>query len=243
MVLSVKTPTISTRVSRELNDAIQRGIYAPGTRLPGERALAEQLHVSRSTVRAALEWLEEQGRISRSAQRGWFVPSPTVGEPPSTLQSFTEMARLRGHVATATVLERARRSASIEEAEKLGIAPGSEVLTLVRLRGMNTTPICVDTNVIPFPAAAPLMDVDLSDRSLYETLETLCSVNIYRSAYSVQADAASAEIASLLNIATGAPVLVGREIAYDREGLPVLIGANTYRGDAYRFEADLFRAE
>jgi GntR family transcriptional regulator len=58
----------------------------------------------------------------------------------------------------------------------------------------------------------------------------------------VQADAASAELAPLLDIAPGSPVLIGREVAYTPEGRPVLLGVNTYRGDAYRFEADLYRA-
>jgi len=238
----VKTATIAAGVARQLADSINRGIYPPGTRLPGERQLAEQLHVSRSTLRSALGDLERDGRIARSPQRGWFVPSPTVGEPPSTLQSFTEMARLRGLTATAQVLERTPRSATIDEAERLGIPPGGEVLVLVRLRGMNSTPICVDTNVIPMTIARPLVTADLTDRSLYDVLEQLCSVSIYRSAYSVQADAAPADIAVLLGIPTGNPVLIGRETAYDRGGTPILLGYNTYRGDAYRFQADLYRA-
>ncbi len=242
MVTAVKTPTIAERVIRDLNTSLNHGVYPPGTRLPGERQLAESLHVSRSTIRTALEDLERQGRIARSAQRGWFVPSPTVGEPPSTLQSFTEMARLRGHRPTAQVLEKSIRSATIDEAERLGIAPGADVLVLVRLRGMNSTPICVDTNVIPVSVASALVEADLTDASLYESLQTLCAVDIYRSAYSVQADAATTELAGLLHIAAGSPVLVGREIAYDRSGGPVLLGLNTYRGDAYRFEADLYRA-
>jgi GntR family transcriptional regulator len=228
MLSAVKTPTITTRVSRELGTAINHGIYQPGTKLPGERLLAESLHVSRSTVRMALEDLERQGRVARSPQRGWFVPSPTVGEPPSTLESFTEMARQRGHTPTAQVL---------------GIAPGADVLALVRLRGMNSTPICVDRNVLPLTLAHALLDVDLTDASLYESLQAHCAVGIYRSAYSVQAEAANAEMAGLLRIAQGSPVLVGREIAYDRAGAPVLLGLNTYRGDAYRFHADLYRAE
>jgi GntR family transcriptional regulator len=239
----VKTPTISTRVARELAAAINHGVYPPGTRLPGERQLAEAHHVSRSTLRAALEELEEQGRISRSAQRGWFVPSPTVGEPPSTLQSFTEMARLRGHTPTAQILEKSVRSATIDEAEQLGIAPGADVLKLVRLRGMNATPICVDSNVIPLTVAGALAEADLTDASLYESLHRLRGIDIYRSAYSVQADAATPEISGLLHIPAGSPVLIGREIAYDRGGAPVLLGFNTYRGDAYRFEADLYRAD
>ncbi len=243
MLLTVKTPTITTRVSRELGTAINHGVYQPGTKLPGERLLAESLHVSRSTVRMALEDLERQGRVARSPQRGWFVPSPTVGEPPSTLESFTEMARQRGHTPTAQVLEKAVRSATLDEANRLGIAPGADVLELVRLRGMNSTPICVDRNVLPLTLAHALLEVDLTDASLYESLQNRCSVVIYRSAYSVQAEAASPEMAGLLHIAQGSPVLVGREIAYDRAGTPVVLGLNTYRGDAYRFHADLYRAE
>jgi len=53
----------------------------------------------------------------------------------------------------------------------------------------------------------------------------------------------TAEQAALLRIPQGSPVLVGREIAYDRAGTPILLGLNTYRGDAYRFQADLYRAE
>ncbi len=242
MVSPVRLPTIAATVHRQLDDALNHGVYPQGTRLPGERALAEQYLVSRSTVRAALEQLEREGRLARSAQRGWFVPSPTVGEPPSTLQSFTEMARLRGLRATAAVLEQSRRSASIDEAQRLGIPPGADVLALVRLRGMDSTPICVDANVIPLTIAEPLLSADLTDRSLYDALETLCGVSIHRSAYSVQADAAPADIAGLLRIPAGSPVLIGREIAYDRAGSPVLLGFNTYRGDAYRFEADLYRA-
>ncbi|MFF2053510.1 GntR family transcriptional regulator [Leifsonia sp. NPDC058194] len=239
----MKAPTITTQVSRELGMAINHGIYLPGTRLPGERLLAESLHVSRSTVRMALEDLERQGRVARSPQRGWFVPSPTVGEPPSTLESFTEMARQRGHVPTAQVLEKSVRSATLDEANQLGIEPGAEVLALVRLRGMNSTPICVDQNVLPLALAHALLEVDLTDASLYESLQTHCAVSIYRSAYSVQAEAANADQAVLLRIPQGSPVLVGREIAYVRGGAPVLLGLNTYRGDAYRFHADLYRAE
>jgi GntR family transcriptional regulator len=152
------------------------------------------------------------------------------------------MARMRGLTATATLLEKAQRSATFDEAVRLGIPPAAQVLELVRLRGMNSTPICVDTNVIPMTFAEPLLAADLTDRSLYEMLETLCSVSIHRSAYSVQAAAAPADIATLLTIPPGSPVLIGREIAYDRVGRPILIGNNTYRGDAYRFEADLYRA-
>jgi GntR family transcriptional regulator len=224
-----------------LSDAIRRGIYPVASRLPGERTLALELGVSRSTLREALDRLESENALTRSAQRGWFVPRPIVGEPPSTLQSFTEMARARGLRATAEVLEQDVRSATLEEAESLHIAPGAEVLVIRRLRGMDGTPVCVDVNTLALSHTEALRDADLADQSLYESLERLCGLRIQRSAYSVQADAASAELARMLKVAPGSPVLIGREVAYLADGRPVLLGINTYRGDAYRFEADLYR--
>jgi GntR family transcriptional regulator len=224
-----------------LSDSIRRGVYSAARRLPGERALATDLGVSRATLREALSRLEAENTLTRSAQRGWFVPRPLVGEPPSTLQSFTEMARARGLRATAEILDRNVRSATMEEAELLHIAPGAEVIAIRRLRGMDGTPVCVDTNVLAMQSASALLHADLADHSLYETLERLCDIRIHRSAYSVQAAAATPEIGQMLKVATGSPVLIGREIAYLANGRPALLGINTYRGDAYRFQADLYR--
>lgn len=185
--------------------------------------------------------LATEGALESSAQRGWFVPKHVLGEPPSTLQSFSEMARARGLRPTATVLRQAVRPATLEEADLLRIAPAAPVIQLDRLRGMEGPPVCYDTVVLVHERAAALATVDLTDRSLYEELDTRCGVWIHRSAYSVQAAAADDGLARLLQIPVGAPVLVGREVAYTVDGVPVLVGTNRYRGDAYRFEADLFR--
>jgi GntR family transcriptional regulator len=234
---------VADETYRGLTDALRRGVFRPGTKLPGERALAVQFGVSRSTLRAALDRLAAEGGLSSSAQRGWFVPREVVGEPASTLQTFTEMARARGLRPTARVLERTVRPSTIEESAQLRIAPAASILVIRRLRGMEDTPVCIDTNTLPLATAEPLATADLEDRSLYEQLESRCGISIYRSAYSVQAAAAAPELADLLDIEPGSPVLVGSEVAYSKTGTPVLIGINHYRGDAYRFQADLFRPQ
>ena len=43
-----------TRIAAELADAIGRGAYPPGERLPSEHALAEQFGVNRHTIRRSL---------------------------------------------------------------------------------------------------------------------------------------------------------------------------------------------
>ncbi|MFD2078026.1 GntR family transcriptional regulator [Actinopolymorpha cephalotaxi] len=224
-----------------LAGALRRGVYPEGTRLPGERDLAGQVGVSRMTLRQALARLAGEGHLERSAQRGWFVPRRMVGEPPSVLQSFTEMARSRGLRPTSRVLSTQSRPATPEEARRLGLAGASTVLEIRRLRGLDDAPVCLDTTVLAGDRSGGLDGADLTDRSLYEALHTLCGVAVARSSYTVQAHAAAPEPARLLDLAVGAPVLVGSEVAYDTDDLPVLCGTTLYRGDAYRFQADLYR--
>jgi len=230
-----------TETYRRLSDALRRGVFPAGGRLPGERDLAGSLGVSRSTLRRALGRLADEGKLDRSSQRGWFVTRGVVGEPPSTLQSFSEMAKARGLTPRSKILLRRERPAGFEEAEQLGIAPAARVLDLRRLRSLDDVPVCLDSSVVVLSQAPALAGIDLTDRSLYETLERECGIRIARSSYTVRADAADQEIAGFLEIEPGAPVLVGEEVTYADDGTPVLAGRMTYRSDAYRFQADLFR--
>ncbi|MGX1675453.1 GntR family transcriptional regulator [Streptomyces sp. NPDC055400] len=226
---------------RRLSNALRRGVYPPGSRLPGERDLATTLGVSRSTLRLALGRLAEENKLERSSQRGWFVRRNIVGEPPSTLQSFSEMARARGLRPQSAVLHQRTRPATFEEAEQLGIAPASKVLDLRRLRSLDDVPVCVDSSVVVLALASELAGIDLSDRSLYETLEQECGLRIARSSYTVHAAAADQATAKLLQIEPGDPVLIGEELTYADDGSLLLSGRMVYRSDAYRFQADLFR--
>jgi GntR family transcriptional regulator len=226
---------------RKLSDLLRRRTFPPGSRLPGERELAARIGVSRSTLRKALDLLADDGQLDRSPQRGWFVPAQVVGEPPSTLQSFTEMARSRGLVPGAQILSQRERPATFEEASRLRIAPAAKVLELKRLRTMDAVPVCVDVSVIVLSRVPKLAETDMTDRSLYDTIEELSEVRIARSSYTVRADASEEDLAGLLGISPGAPILIGEEITYATDGTPVITGTMSYRADAYRFEADLFR--
>ncbi|WP_426594984.1 GntR family transcriptional regulator [Cellulomonas sp. McL0617] len=225
----------------QLAHHLRVGRFAAGARLPGERELSEELGVSRATLRAGLGRLESEGQVHRSAQRGWFVPRQVIGEPPSTLQTFSEMAHARGLRPTARVLRQEVRPATMDEADKLRIAPASPVIQIDRLRGMDGTPVCFDVVVLPEHRAAGLLEADLTDASLYDELRSRCGIAIHRSAYTLTAALADADLARLLETTVGAAVLVGDEVAYTSDGTPVLIGFNKYRGDAYRFAADLYR--
>lgn len=58
-----------------LRDLLQSGRFEPGARLPTERTLAEELDVSRRSVRRAFEVLEAEGLVWRRQGSGSFAGS------------------------------------------------------------------------------------------------------------------------------------------------------------------------
>ena len=216
------------------------GRFSPGTRLPGERALATELGLSRMTVRAGLQAAQAKGLIQSSPQRGWYVVETTVSEPPAELQSFTEMAAALGLTPSSRLIRREVRTASLDEAGLLAIAPSSPVIDLRRVRALNGRPVNVEDLLFSQSRFPWLAEIELTDRSIYDLL-TQHGVAMSHSRYTVHAENADPELAELLGLPHRGAILVAVETARDTSGTVVLHGTSHFRGDAYRFTADLWR--
>lgn len=59
--------------AQAVRDAVARGRFAPGARLPGERVLARRFGIAHMTLRRALDELVTEGVLERSPGRGTFV--------------------------------------------------------------------------------------------------------------------------------------------------------------------------
>lgn len=84
--------TLTQRIARGLEQAIRDGRLQPGVALPGSRSLAEDLGVTRNTVIAALNLLEDEGWLVTERARGTFVahdlPIGDAISPNSSLPFF-----------------------------------------------------------------------------------------------------------------------------------------------------------
>src|ERR687890_1932535 len=82
----VQTATTFEETVERLGTAIRLGLLEPGARLPPERDLADQLGISRSTLRQALTTLVQSGHLVavRGRGGGWFVADcPPATEHPT----------------------------------------------------------------------------------------------------------------------------------------------------------------
>lgn len=238
---------LSSTLNRGLRSTVvarvHSGRYPSGSRLPGERELAAEFGVSRTTLRRVLQHVAKEGLLEASSKRGWYVPASAISEPPSTLQSFTEMARARGQRARARVLGLECRPPTSTEAAQLAIAHDRPVVELTRLRSIDELPVCHDRSVLIADRVEGILTADLTDRSLFEWLEDHRGIHLLRSAYVLRAAMMPAEFAGLLEVSDVSPALFADEVTYDSEQQAVILGRLVYRADAYHFRSDLFRPE
>jgi len=225
-----------------LKEKVQLGIWAPGDQIPGEQDLCALYRVSRTVVRQALRELELEGVINRRKGKGTFISLPKISEGlVQKLTGFYQDMLERGLKPVTKVLHQNVNPANEKVAGFLKIKPGDQVIDILRLRFINTEPIQLVTTYVPFEICPALATVDLTNRSLYEFLETECGVVISRGRRYIEAVLAKENEAELLGIERGAPLLMLDSISYSESGLPIEYYHALHRGDRSRFEVELLR--
>lgn len=225
-----------------LKEKAQSGAWISGDRIPGEQDLCEMYGVSRTVVRQALRELELDGVITRRKGKGTFISSPKINEGlVQKLTGFYEDMVERGMKPTTKVLHRNVARASEKVARCLDIAPGEEVIDLLRLRSVNDQPIQLVTSYIPMEICPALATVDLTNQSLYQFMERECGIFIAKGRRTVEAVPANGSEAALLGVERGAPLLMLDSISYDEAGRVIEYYHALHRGDRSRFEVELLR--
>ena len=232
------------QVKRAVMESIASGALPPGSRLPAERELCRELGVSRVTLRKGLGALVDEGILSASHGRGWYVvpagPAPNAAEWPSYLESFTETARRLELAPSSRVLRREVGEADLDEAETLLIAPGTRLLILDRIRLLEGVTIALDQARVPLTHVPEIVDVDFANASLFAELER-AGAGPYRAEATIEAQPSDAGLAELLGIEPGKPTLVLDQLVYDRSGRPLMMSTVRYCGERYRLRTSFVR--
>ncbi len=122
------------------------GHWKPGATLPNETLLAQQLGISIGTVRKALDLMEVERIVTRRQGRGTFVNDYASAE---TTFPFSMFHNFEGQRISGTKIGRSvtRVDASAEEAARLGLRRGDELIRVERVRehhGQNfMTEVCL----------------------------------------------------------------------------------------------------
>jgi GntR family transcriptional regulator, transcriptional repressor for pyruvate dehydrogenase complex len=116
----VQPPTTFEETVERLGTAIRLGILGPGVRLPPERELADQLGISRSTLRQAITTLVQSGHLTSVRGRGggtFVVQEPPLAEGSPTgpvREDWREVLDLRAAIEVGTATLAADRASDAD---------------------------------------------------------------------------------------------------------------------------------
>jgi DNA-binding GntR family transcriptional regulator len=224
------------QVATQLQQMIESGGLPVGGRLANEVELAEQLGVSRPTMRRAIQYLVERGMLVRKRGVGTQIVNPKVRRPVELTSLWDDLAKT-GQEPRTELRGFTVGPATAAMAETLGVPEGLPVTWIERLRFAGGEPLAIMHNAVPLDVLAPDQG-ELERRGLYELLRA--ADHVPRMATQVVgARLATTAEGKLLGELRGAPLLTMSRTAWDERGAVVEYGSHVYRASRYTFELTL----
>lgn len=226
------------QLKRKISALIASGELESGVGLPAERALAEALNISRTTVRRCYEELRESGQLDSNGRGGTSIKqAPKVSASLGKLKGFTEEMREQGVVASTFVesheVMRDRTIASI-----FNRPSRSSFLRLVRIRLGDDVPMSREVAWYDLTSAPCMSDWDTSG-SAYRYLKACGNITLTHAEQSIEAVLSSAEESKVFGFAEKSPCLLLKRKSYSAKNQLIEYVEGTFRGDAYAYRVKL----
>jgi GntR family transcriptional regulator len=227
-------------IREALRGEISQGVLKFGQRLLSEDELAARFGVSRMTVRQGIAELIDEGLLYRRHGVGTFVAYPHLERDHTHLTNFFDAASSEGFEARATLLLQDVTPSRQKVARALCIQPGDLVIRVKTLRYANNVPLAVHDAHLPHKLFAKILTNDLDIQNLWSLFEQ-CGFKVKRAIQRIEAREASRDLAKLMKIREGAPILYKERTVYSENGTPVEFTYCFNRGDIYSLTVSLER--
>ncbi len=224
------------QIAGSFRERILSGEWPAHMKLDAEPELARRLGISRGTLRRALRPLIEAGLLVQARGRGTFVSSTREIEPPivERMLSLAEALEQRGVAFTTEVCSAEPVAPPPRIAALLTLPPGARTARLVRRRTVAGTPIALLVNYVRCDLCPGIETKDFETRTLFGVVEHDYGLRIEWGRRTFEARAALPEVAAMLEIASGSPVVYLEQVAYLGGGVPIEYSDVWIRGDRVR---------
>lgn len=204
------------------------------TMLPTENQMMNIFGVSRSTVRKALDLLEQDGTIVRMRGKGTAVRKDSVMEEPLTYpRSYTEQVLQTGHTPVRQFVSLEVTDPDDDLKLKLKLKTNEKLIKYTRLCGHEEVfPIVYFESFIPESLGITIPDC--YDDSLYKLFKEH-NQEVVSGDVTIRAKLATRKTADLLKIEKGSPLLYFERISYNKTGVPVEFVTGRYVAEHYKY--------
>jgi len=230
-----------TQAIDSIRELILSGDYKVGDRLPKESTLANQLGISRSTLRVAMGYLETCGLISRRPSVGTFVATLIPPNSKDSYLSNLDRFETLHQIADRTDMDLKvifrdidEIDSNVELASAFGISKGDPVVRLQIVESINDKPAAyLDTYIANGIA-------DIHDLANYQDdpityLSLLSNFAPSHTRSEIWAKNATKYIAEKLDLTADQAVLYLQETFHTKQGNCVALSHNYFISDIFHF--------
>jgi len=222
-----------------LRQMIVQEEYSNGKLLPKEVLLAQDLGISRNTLRQAIIKLVQEGLLIRKKGYGTKVAKKEVFGNAKNWMSFSQEMRKLGIEVINFEKSIARKYPNAEIANFFEITTNQRLITLERVRGKKNLPIVYFISY--FNPILGFSAEDSFEEPLYDIIENKKGFVLEKSREEISSVLADVFLAEKLDIAVGDPVLLRKRYVYDQNNLPIEYNIGYYRADSFIYTVECSR--
>ncbi|NRT55234.1 GntR family transcriptional regulator [Leptothrix sp. C29] len=220
---------------------LQAGEWKPGEAIPSELELAARFRVSQGTVRKAIDELAAENLLVRRQGKGTFVATHSEqkiqyrflrlqpeggGEPVPMQRQFLDCRRI---------------PAPADVARALALRAGEMTVEVRRTLSQNGRPIVLDDIWLPASLFKGLTAQRMGDYKgpLYGLFESEFGVRMIRAEEKIRAVAADGEVAGVLGVDAGSPLLSVERLSFTYGDKPVELRRGFYNTSTHHYRNEL----
>jgi GntR family transcriptional regulator len=226
------------KVYTKLKGMIFDDTYPKGTLMPTEPDLCNMFKVSRTTIRKAMELLEQGGFVKIQQGRGTEVLDYKTTQKLNIVSSFTETLESKGYSVHSKSMHIDMVVPPRNVLDDLNLLADSQVVRIQRIQLANDKPVSLMTNYVIPDLVPGIVNDSGTFVSLYHHLETKYGIKITSARDNLKAKVADFLEAELLQIPIGSPLLVDRRITFSLSK-PIEVVIMIVDASKYEFSVNL----
>jgi len=232
-----KGTPLYVQTAEEVERWIEDNGLRAGARLPSEASLAEQLGVSRSTIREALRDLELRGRIDRRHGLGTTVANGTpIVTGLTVLESLESLAARQGWRCGTEQVRVEERGMPDDVAPVLDRSPGDPAVYLARVKTRDWRAVAFMETWLSSAVLTADFIRERFETSITDLLLATHGLEVDSAVAQVSAAAADSNLASKLAVREGSPLVLLTEVFFHGVDQPLCFSQNYFVPDAVKLE-------
>ena len=227
---SLTEQTKSYIKQRILNDEFEEG------RIPSETSLAEELGVSRTTIRDALSRLELEGTIYRKQGAGTFVneASLRIRTRLEEIWTYEAMLEAHGYTPSTEIVSLETQPATPKLADELHLPARAEVLLVKKRFFADNQPVIFVENYIPVRLLRNSYTIETFRTPMYRVLADVCQQHLAYYVSEIVPLVPEKWLRELLALKTSSAILSFDEVGYNHENQPIVKAYSYFKDSLLR---------